>query len=110
MLLTLGVSGRSVFHRDKPVLYVKYLEAAPWNLRQYVGSGARFGGVGTSLITAAIAVSHEEEFRGRIALHSLPQAEQFYARFMQDLGIDQNVEGLRYFEMTEGQAAKFIGG
>jgi hypothetical protein len=77
----------------KPVLYVKYIESAPWNLRGYAGAGARFGGIGISLIRAAIAVSLEEEFRGRIALHSLPQSEPFYGRFMEDLGIDPDVEG-----------------
>jgi hypothetical protein len=56
------------------------IESAPWNLKGYVGAGARFGGVGISLIRAAIAVSLEEEFRGRIALHSLPQSEPFYGR------------------------------
>jgi hypothetical protein len=74
-------------------LYVKYIESAPWNLRGYAGAGARFGGIGISLIRAAIAVSLEEEFRGRIALHSLPQSEPFYGRFMEDLGIDPDVEG-----------------
>ena len=59
---------------------------------------------------AAIAVSLEEEFRGRIALHSLPQSEPFYARFMEDLGIDLDVEKLRYFEMSEERAVKFMKG
>jgi len=64
-----------------------------------------------SLIRAAVAVSVEEEFRGRIALHSLPQSEPFYGRFMEDLGIDPDVEELRYFEMSEERALKFmIGG
>jgi hypothetical protein len=65
---------------------------------------------GISLIRAAIAVSLEEEFRGRIALHSLPQSEPFYGRFMEDLGIDPNVEKLRYFEMSEERALKFVKG
>jgi hypothetical protein len=89
---------------------VKYIESAPWNLKGYVGAGARFGGIGISLIRAAIAVSVEEEFRGRIALHSLPQSESFYGRFMEDLGIDPYVEKLRYFEMSEERALKFIRG
>ena len=110
MVSTLGAPGRSASHKGKPVLYVKYIETAPWNLREYVGDAARFGGVGTSLIVAAIELSAEEEFRGRIALHSLPQSEQFYAKFMDDLGIDDDVEGLRYFEMTEEQAIRFMKG
>jgi hypothetical protein len=110
MISTLAAQGRSKAHKGKPVLYVKYIESAPWNLRQYVGEEARFGGVGVSLIRAAIAVSVEEEFRGRIALHSLPQSEQFYGKFMEDLGIDVDMEKLRYFEMTDEQALKFMKG
>ena len=110
MISTLAVEGRLPVHKGKPVLYVKYIESAPWNLKGYVGAGARFGGVGISLIRAAIAVSLEEEFRGRIALHSLPQSEPFYGRFMEDLGIDPNVEKLRYFEMSEERALKFVKG
>jgi hypothetical protein len=50
------------------------------------------------------------EFKGRIGLHSLPQANAFYANTcgMTDLGFDQDYEGLRYFEMTPGQAEAFI--
>ena len=91
-------------------MYVKYIETAPWNLREYLGEEARFAGVGTSLIIAAIEVSVEEEFRGRIALHSLPQSERFYEKFMENLGIDKDVEGLRYFELTEERAREFMKG
>jgi hypothetical protein len=55
-------------------------------------------------------VSLEEGFRGRIALHSLPRAEQFYAKFVEELGVDQGVENLRYFEMNEVAALKFMEG
>lgn len=47
---------------------------------------------------------------GRIALHSLPQSESFCGRFMEDLGIDPDVEGLRYFEMSEERALEFMRG
>jgi hypothetical protein len=110
MISTLAVEGRLPIHKGKPVLYVKYIESAPWNLKAYMGAEARFGGIGISLIRAAIAASLEEEFRGRIALHSLPQSEPFYARFMEDLGIDLDVEKLRYFEMSEERAVKFMKG
>ncbi len=110
MISTLAVQGRSSVHKGKPALYVKYLEAAPWNLKQYVGDDARFGGVGISLIAAAIETSVDEEFRGRIALHSLPQAEAFYSKYMEDLGIDLDMEKLCYFEMSEGDALKFVKG
>ena len=59
---------------------------------------------------AAIALSQELEFKGRIGLHSLPQANSFYANTcgMSDLGMDPDHLGLRYFEMTSEQAEAFI--
>ena len=51
------------------------------------------------------------EFHGRIGLHSLPQANDFYANTcgMTDLGADRDYNGgLRYFEMTPEQAQAFI--
>lgn len=57
----------------------------------------------------AVQVSADEGFAGRIALHSLPQSEPFYRRYMHDLGIDvAHLEKLGYFEMTEDQANDFV--
>lgn len=94
----------------KPLAYVDYLETAPWN-RASIVAQPRFGLVGTLLIRAAIEVSLEEEFHGRIGLHSLPQSEAFYVQAceMSGLGIDGTYENLKYFEMTPEQAASFLG-
>ncbi|HEY4131979.1 MAG TPA: GNAT family N-acetyltransferase [Gemmatimonadaceae bacterium] len=94
----------------KPVVYVEYLEVAPWNRTDCVAV-RRYKGVGTALLTAASALSEQEGFRGRISLHSLPQADAFYQNLgMTDLGPDQHYGGqLRYFEFTATQAAKFLG-
>lgn len=62
---------------DGYVVYVDYLEAAPWNLKSSADS-PRFLGVGTVLIAEAVRISVEEGFEGRVGLHSLPQAEAFY--------------------------------
>src|ERR1022692_3278108 len=51
MISTLAVEGRLPIHKGKPVLYVKYIESAPWNLKGYMGAEARFGGIGISLIS-----------------------------------------------------------
>jgi hypothetical protein len=58
------------------VVYLDYLEAAPWNLK---GSSTshRFVGIGTVLIADAIRLSRETGLDGRVGLHSLPQAEGF---------------------------------
>ncbi|NKN03075.1 GNAT family N-acetyltransferase [Rhizobium leguminosarum] len=94
----------------KDLVYVDYVETAPWN-RKAIVADPRFGGVGTIMIRAAIEVSRDQEFRGRIGLHSLPSAEAFYANAcgMTDLGLDGTYEGLRYFEMTSAQADAFSG-
>ena len=98
--------------RGKNLVYVKLVENAPWNRRELF-SPPRYRGVGSTLVRAAVALSQYEEFRGRIGLHSLPQANSFYANTcgMTDLGIDPDPvhQGLRYFEMTPEQAEAFIG-
>jgi hypothetical protein len=94
----------------KNLVYVVFLENAPWN-RSELSKPQRFMGVGSILMRAAIELSKEQGFQGRIGLHSLPQANGFYANkcSMTDMGIDpQNKEGLRYFEMTPEQAEAFL--
>ncbi|GEP56723.1 GNAT family N-acetyltransferase [Reyranella soli] len=95
--------------KGQHLVYVEFVANAPWNRPELV-SPPRFRGIGSVLIRAAIALSQEEEFKGRIGLHSLPQANSFYANTcgMTDLGVDPNYEGLRYFEMTPEQAEAFI--
>lgn len=94
-----------------PLAYVEYLESAPWNRPELFGR-PRYRGVGMLLIRAAIALSEEEEFKGRIGLHSLPQADRFYREKcgMTDLGEDNGYQNLRYFEMTPEQAQAFVKG
>jgi hypothetical protein len=84
--------------RDDYVVYLDYLESAPWNLRN-TGQPPRFLGVGTVLMAEAIRMSHEEGFEGRVGLHSLPQAETFYEKCkMTRVGIDPRYYDLIYFE------------
>lgn len=94
--------------KGKPLVYVEYLEVAPWN-RAELGAKPRLRGVGTVLLTAAVALSIDEGFKGRIGLHSLPQADAFYRKIgMTDLGPDPAYQNLRYFEMTVEQARAFF--
>lgn len=95
--------------KGKNLVYVEYVENAPWN-RSELHNLPRYRGVGSILIRAAVALSYEEGFKGRIGLHSLPQANGFYANTcgMTDLGIDSDYQKLRYFEMTPEQAVAFI--
>jgi hypothetical protein len=92
----------------KPLVYVQYVEVAPWN-RPELGGTPRLRGVGSALITSAITLSEEEGFKGRLGLHSLPQADNFYRRCgLTDLGPDEANQNLRYFEMTVEQARAFL--
>jgi hypothetical protein len=102
-------AARSPSEGGKPIVYIDYLEAAPWN-RPELGSQARLRGVGMALITAAVVLSFDEGFKGRIGLHSLPQADVFYRDRcgMNDLGPDASYQNLRYFEFTPEQAGKFL--
>ena len=101
-------SARAPAHAGKPLAYIDYLEVAPWN-RSDLGNAPRFRGVGTALLTAAVALSDAEGFKGRIGLHSLPQADSFYDRSgFVSLGPDAQYQGLRYFEMTEDRARAFL--
>jgi hypothetical protein len=94
---------------EKPIVYVDYLENAPWN-RSELGQTARYRGVGSALMAAAATLSIDEGFKGRVGLHSLPQADDFYRNTcgMTDLGPDKAYQGLRYFEMTAEQSQKFL--
>jgi hypothetical protein len=109
MRVDLNQSAREPSQAGKPLVYVDYLEVAPWN-RPELGQTPRFRGVGSALVTAAVALSEEEGFKGRVGLHSLPQADAFYRDRcgMTDLGPDAAVQNLRYFEMTVDRAQAFL--
>jgi hypothetical protein len=110
MLSTLAVKGRLAGQVGKAVLYVEYLEGAPWNVRDLAGT-PQFLGVGISLLEAAVEYSEDEGFGGRIGLHSLPQSDEFYRKYMTDLGPDSSQsQGLRYFEMSAEQVRYFLEG
>ncbi|MES2095274.1 MAG: GNAT family N-acetyltransferase [Pseudomonadota bacterium] len=96
-----GVSG-------KPLVYVDYLEVAPWN-QSFPGTQKKYRGAGPILLTAAVELSFEEGFKGRLGLHSLPQAESYYEKEgMIDLGPDAQVQNLRYYEMTSDVAQTLL--
>jgi len=110
MITELTKRARIPEQANQHLVYVDFVEAAPWNRPQIVSGQPRYTGAGSVLIRAAIEYSKQEGFKGRIGLHSLPQANGFYANKvgMTDLGPDQNYQNLRYFEMTPEQAEEFI--
>jgi hypothetical protein len=97
--------------RGKPLVYIDFLEVAPWNWAiPELGRIGRFRSVGSVLFWRAVKQSEEEGFRGRVGLHALPQAEQFYERAcgMTPLGRDPSKENLSYFELTSEQASELL--
>lgn len=109
MIVDLVKTCRSPHVKNKPLVYVDYLEAAPWNRESL--TVPRFRGVGSVMLAAAIQLSRDEGFAGRIGLHSLPQSESWYAkRGMSDFGRDPSYQDLKYFEMDETQSSAFFRG
>jgi GNAT superfamily N-acetyltransferase len=112
MTATVGHQARLDPDKGKPLVYGEFVESAPWNLQEILtklGEKARFRGIGTRLVEAAVCLSLDEGYHGRLGLHSLPQAQRFYkeACGMTDLGPDPK---LNYFEMTRTQAGAFLKG
>ena len=97
-------------HSGSGLIYIEFVAVAPWN-RGALISNPIYSGLGKVLVGTAVSLSIEEEFAGRIGLHSLPQSERFYTNGcgMTDFGPDSNKQGLNYFEMTEMQARIFLG-
>lgn len=82
----------------KPLVYLDYMETAPWNLSAY-NPNPPFAGVGTRFLAASVEISAEEEYAGRIGLHSLPSSAPFYrGRGLVELGDDPAKQNLAYFE------------
>ena len=104
MMVSLGArNARLPSQFGRPLVYIKYLEVAPWNL----GDKPRFSRVGRALLRTAVELSFAEGFGGRVGLHSLPQSEGFYvSQSLEALGIDPSEENLRYFELTEEMAIR----
>lgn len=81
-----------------PLVYVEYLATAPWN-RRYIEDPPFFAGIGRTLMMFSRDRSAELGFDGRVGLHALPEAEDFYRRQgMPDYGPDPDKDGLVYFE------------
>lgn len=104
------VSHRSRLAVGKDLVYLDYVESAPWNWDiPMLGQTRRFAAVGARLILVALEESNQQGFQGRLGLHSLPQSETYYSGFCDftKLGPDHLVQNLTYFEADSKQAASF---
>jgi hypothetical protein len=110
MIVSLLKLSRIEATKGKPLVYIDFLETAPWNRDSL--AEPRFRGVGSVMLAVAIQLSLDEGFHGRIGLHSLPQSEAWYSkRGMTNFGPDPHYpHNLTYFEMMESQASAHIRG
>ncbi len=108
IILNLMERARLESQAGKELVYIEFLATAPWN-RKEITAAPVFRGVGSILVYETIKVSADEEFQGRIGLHSLPQANDFYENIcgMTFVGSDCKKQNLSYFEMTPEQARRF---
>lgn len=94
-------------HTGKPGIYLDLIATAPWNLPGVL-TPPRFKFVGAILMRQAIDVSRDLDFKGRIGLHSLGGAANFYKKVgMVSLGRDPKKQDLEYFELEEAAAEAF---
>lgn len=96
--------------KGKPLVYVDFLEAAPWNwVVPGINQPGKFRMIGPVLMWWAVKQSWEEGFHGRVGLHALPQAYGFYQRLgMTPLGKDTHKENLDYFELSRQTAKQWL--
>lgn len=111
VMLTKTASYVSRLDKGKPLVYIDYLESAPWNWNiPELPQAGDFRGVGAALFYVAVMQSEQEGFHGRIGLHALPQAESFYAGScrMTSHGPDPNKQSLPYYELSQAEAEKHL--
>lgn len=113
MTRTVGHYSRLDDDSGKPLVYIDFLEAAPWNWPiAPINQQRRFKGVGVTLMREAVKQSVGEGFHGRVGLHALPQAERFYREVCGMTAFEPGPGGgpLVYFEFARAQAKRFLGG
>lgn len=112
---TVARSCRLPEQQGKPLVYIDYIETAPWNIKllmEPIGKPQQYRGVGSRLFEAAVLQSEEEGFKGRLGLHSLPGSESFYIKEcgMTPVGRDPHKQNLLWCEFTPEQARRYMAG
>lgn len=87
------------------LVYVDRIAVAPWN--RQLATPQVYKGIGSILMLFIESFSEQEGYEGAVGLHALEQAKSFYAYLgMKSLGIDQDYEGLEYFEKPKNPKDK----
>ena len=103
-LMMLEVSNYSRNNPQQKIIYVDFLSTAPWN-RISLKNPPDYKGVGLTLLSFAKQRSKQLGYEGRVGLHALPKAENFYKRRgMINFGFDTEKEDLIYFEWLKVSA------
>ena len=113
MKIIVGLPCRLDEHKGQTLVYIDYLATAPWNLAELLGKlgqTPRYRAIGPAMLSSAAEYSMAQNFGGRIGLHALPQAEDFYRDTckMTDLGSDAAYDDFHYFEFSSEQALDFF--
>jgi hypothetical protein len=93
--------------RGRPLVYVDYVEVAPWNWAvSSLGQRPRYRGLGSLLLVEAVRQSFAEGFHGRVGLHALPQSEGFYQSVcgFTPVEVDPEKQNLLYLELSRENA------
>lgn len=95
----------------KPLVYVDYLEIAPWNwCVKEIGQVRQFGVVGATMLRPAIEQSYTKGWDGRVGLHALTQAVPFYrSQKFAFVANDPAKQNLPYYELSASAAANSTG-
>lgn len=89
------------------IVYLDYLEVAPWNWGGPYLPPPKYKGLGRIMLRAAVEVSLAEGFKGRLGLHSLPQATGFYDYYgLEFIQVDPGY--LPYYELTPEKAQALL--
>jgi hypothetical protein len=110
MSKTVPYTARLAPDEGKPLVYVDFVEVAPWNWNVApIDQHQEFKALGSTLLKAAVQQSLKEGFYGRVGLHALPKADMFYRGIgMTTLGADAKKQNLNYFEFSGENAQHFV--
>lgn len=109
MIVDVGKKCRLEEQLNKCLVYVDYVQTAPWNNRKLSSRSIKFKGCGTHMLRKALNLSKLLFGECRLGLHSLRGSSEFYSKFgMKNLGHELGYDGLEYFEMTPLQADRFL--
>ena len=90
----------------EPLVYVSFLEVAPWNMAH--AEHRQFRGLGQLMLRFASQRSAQLGFGGRIGLHATSTAEPFYQSLGLETPICPNEYNELYFELSQSQAHRLL--